>query len=118
VSGLDPQVAVDYLDELSTDIREAVVLSAAGEHLAGSSVLAKPARELLAAADAAAADASFADGRPAQLEVATPAGTVYGARSDEHAVFVVAGRQALSSVMLYDLGAVLADMAAAPPDGS
>jgi hypothetical protein len=117
VSGLDPQVAVNYLDELSTDIREAVVLDAAGEHLAGSSVLAKPARELLAGADAAAAAAGFADGRPAQFEIATTAGTVFGARSGEHAIFVVAGRQALSSVMLYDLGAVLADMAARSEEG-
>jgi hypothetical protein len=96
---LDPDLALEYLGELSTDIRAAVVLDAAGRPLAGAAQLAEPARALLAAAPGAAA-----------VEALTERGGVFAARSARHALCAVTGRLALPALVLYDLRAVLADL--------
>ena len=97
---LTPSLALDYLRELSADIRSGVVLARDGELLAGPEELAEPARDLLAAA-----------GDAAELHVTTADGAVYAARSDSHAVAVVCGRFALPSLIRYDLRLVLGDLA-------
>ncbi len=99
--GLTPELAADYLKELSADIRAAVVLTAAGEPLAGAPELAGPARELLEAAPDAA-----------EIEVATAGGVIHAARSAEHAVVAVCGRFALPALIRYDLKVVLGELAA------
>src|SRR3954447_1065847 len=101
-AALTPAQALDYLRTLSADIREAAVLDAAGELLAGPAALAAPSRALLAAAPEAA-----------DLEVATVQGSVYAARSDAHAVVVVCGRFALPALVRFDLRMVLGDLAGA-----
>ncbi len=95
---LTPELALDYLDELSTDIRAAVVLGARGERLAGHEGLVAPARRLLAVADAPL------------VEVDTARGTVVAARDGEHALVVVVGRHALPALVRYDVRRVLADL--------
>jgi hypothetical protein len=97
---LSPPLALDYLRELSADIRSGVVLAPDGRLLAGPEALADPARELLAAAP----DAH-------ELHVATPDGAVFAARSERHALVVVCGRFALPSLIRYDLRLVLGDLA-------
>ena len=97
---LTPAQALDYLRTLSADIREAAVLDAAGGLLAGPAELAEPARALLAAAPEAD-----------DLEVAAPQGSVFAARSDDHAVVVVCGRFALPALVRFDLRMVLGDLA-------
>jgi hypothetical protein len=99
-AALTPALAVDYLRELSADIRAVAVLSAAGEPLAGPPELAEPARALLQAAPDAA-----------EIEVATGGGAVHAARSDEHAVVAVCGRFALPALIRYDLKVVLGELA-------
>jgi hypothetical protein len=99
-SGLTPPLALDYLRELSADIRAGVVLGADGALLAGSSELAEPARDLLAAA-----------GDAADLHVTTAEGAVFAARDERHAIVIAAGRLALPSLARYDLRMVLADLA-------
>ena len=96
---LRPQLAMDRLTEMSSHVREAIVLDARGRRVAGSAALAAPARALLAAAPDAA-----------EIEVATARGVVYAARSDRHAIAVVSGRGALPALMLYDLRMLLAEM--------
>jgi hypothetical protein len=98
---LTPELAVDYLRELSTDIDAVAVLTAEGEPLAGEPELAKAAQALLAAAPDAA-----------EIEVATEGGAVHAARSAEHAVVAVCGRFALPALIRYDLKVVLGDLAA------
>ncbi len=98
---LTPDVAVDYLRDLSTDIRAAVVLGADGALLAGDAALAAPARRMLAACDAAL------------LEVETARGSVVLARSATHALGVVVGRLALPALVRYDVRRVLGDLAPA-----
>jgi hypothetical protein len=97
---LTPPLALDYLRELSADIRAGVVLAPDGALLAGPDALAAPARDLLAAA-----------GDAAEVHVSTADGAVYAARSDHHAVAVICGRFALPSLIRYDLRLVLADPA-------
>ena len=97
---LTPQLALDYLRELSADIRAGVVLDPDGALLAGPDNLADAARDLFNAAK---------DAR--ELQVTTADGGVYAARSDHHAIAVVCGRLALPSLIRYDLRLVLADLA-------
>jgi hypothetical protein len=97
---LTPALALDYLRELSADIRAGAVLGADGSLLAGPEALAEPARALLAAAPAAA-----------DVQVVTADGTVFAARDEDHAVVVVCGRFALPSLARYDLRVVLGELA-------
>jgi hypothetical protein len=97
-SALTPDLALAYLGELSSDIRAAVLLGADGELLAGDEALVEPAKALLDAADAPA------------VEVLTPRGGVFAARSQNHALVAVAGRTALPALVRYDLGLVLGDL--------
>src|SRR6185503_11122419 len=87
-TALTPELAADYLCELSVDIRAVAVLTAAGEPLAGAPELVGAARALLAAAPDAA-----------EIEVATTGGAVHAARSAEHAVVAVCGRFALPALI-------------------
>jgi hypothetical protein len=96
---LTPVRALDYLRELSADIREGAVLTAGGELLAGPDVLAAPARELLAAA-----------GDAPDVHVTTGGGAVFLARDDRHVIVLACGRLALPSLARYDLRMVLADL--------
>jgi hypothetical protein len=96
---LTPARALEYLRELSADIRAGVVLSADGALLAGREALAGPARELLAAA-----------GDAVDVHVATGDGAVFAARDEQHAIVLACGRFALPSLARYDLRMVLADL--------
>src|SRR3954464_7477623 len=70
---LTPELALDYLRELSADVRAGVVLRADGRRLAGPDALAEPARRLLAALP----DAD-------EAEVSTGDGNVFAGRSGSH----------------------------------
>jgi hypothetical protein len=96
---LTPALALDYLRELSADVRAGLVFDPSGALLAGPEELAEPARELLAAA-----------GEAREIHVATADGNVFAARSERHTLVVVCGRFALPSLIRYDLRRVLADL--------
>jgi hypothetical protein len=97
---LTPPLALDYLRELSADIRSGVVLDPQGALLAGPDHLAEAARDLLVAA-----------GEAEEVHVSVADGAVFAARSDRYALVVVCGRFALPSLIRYDLRLVLADLA-------
>ena len=101
-AALTPELAVDYLRELSADIEAVAVLTPGGEPLAGDPEVTSAARALLEAAPDAA-----------EIEVATGSGAVHAARSAEHAVVTVCGRFALPALIRYDLKVVLGELAAA-----
>jgi hypothetical protein len=96
---LTPARALDYLRELSADIRAGAVLGADGALLAGSEGLAAPARDLIGAA-----------GDASDVHVTTADGAVFVARNDRHAIVLACGRFALPSLARYDLRMVLADL--------
>ena len=102
---MTPELAADYLRELSADIRAVAILAPDGTPLAGEPELASAARRLLDAAPDAA-----------EIEVASAGGTIHAARSDEHAVVAVCGRFALPALIRYDLKIVLAELAGGSGD--
>jgi hypothetical protein len=108
---LTPELALSYLDELSTDIRGAVLLDAQGKLAAHSpehvedEQLRTLTLELFQRADGASPE-----GPVPQLEVDTPGGSVYAVRDAGWTLLVVTGRFAMPSVMFYDLRSVLADL--------
>ena len=95
-AALTPALALDYVRELSADIRAGVVLDARGELLAGPEALAAPARALLAEAPEAAS-----------IEGSTERGAAYAARDSRHAIVVVTGRFALPRLTRHDLRTAL-----------
>jgi hypothetical protein len=101
--------SLERLREMSADLRGAAILDGQGEVLAATGdhdEWRDAARDLFAAADAAA-------GEPAErLHVATEDGEAFGLRSGAHAAVVVAERFTLASLMLFDMRAVLRDLAA------
>src|SRR5438034_5683849 len=96
-AALTPDLALDYLRELSADIRAAVLLDATGERLAGPEHLAAPARALLDAAPPG----------PAELQARTPKGAVFAARDDRHQLVVATGPFALPRLTRHDLRTAL-----------
>jgi hypothetical protein len=110
---LTPELALRYLDELSTDIRAAVLLDRSGALAAASEgaqgeKLRDRALRLMSQADAAA---PF-EGGVTQVEASTVGGSVFAVRSEGWTIAVVTGRFALPSLMFYDLRTVLGDLGA------
>jgi hypothetical protein len=111
---LTPERAAARVRELGPDARAAVLLDGEGglasssdEDPERSSALAELAAELLEAIDSAAPGDP-----PEQIEAQVEGGAVYVARRPGWTLAVVARRTALSSLMLYDLRAILAELEA------
>jgi hypothetical protein len=107
---LTPALALDYLDELSTDIESVLVLDSAGK-VAAATAEDDERRErmselVVALLDRAAEVVPGAD----QLEVQTADGSVFAVRGSDWTVAVVAGRKPLASLMFYDLRNVVSDL--------
>jgi hypothetical protein len=112
VSGpaLTPDLALDYLGELSTDITAAAIIDAKGDVAAvtgGDERRGEEMRRLAIELLDAAAEAG--DGVD-QVEVVTADGSVFAVRGESWTVAVVAGRQPLASLMFYDLRNVVRDL--------
>ena len=109
-SGLTPELALQYLGELSTDIKASVIVSADGKTAAVSKPgeigdrLSELTAQLFQRGDPIDAQAVT------QIEVTTGDGGVYAVRDERWTVGVVTGRFALSSLMFYDLRSVLGDL--------
>jgi len=110
-AALTPALALDYLGELSADIRAAIVLDAGGMPLAlrraevargGDAALAAAAREFVAEAPA--------------VRALTERGGAFGARDDRHAVVVVTGPLALPQLAIHDIRSVLSALGGTPLD--
>lgn len=110
---LTPSLALDYLDELSTDIRAATILDGSNELAAYSGESAdrgeRMRRLVLDLLDAAGGAVPGLD-EPPEVEVSTPNGAVFAVRENGWTIGVVTGRYALSSLMLYDLRRVAEDL--------
>jgi hypothetical protein len=108
---LAPGEAPKRLMELSEDVRAAVLLDRSGEAAgctepARTEPLSQAARDLVRAVD------RVAEAPTAELEAQVAGGGVYLVRSADWTFVVVARRSALSSLMLYDMRAVLTELAA------
>jgi hypothetical protein len=106
----DAARAVEYLEEISTELRGCAILSAEGEVLAASGepeAWGEAGRELIAAADAAG-------GEPvAHAHVATGDGEAFCVREGGYVAVAVTDRFTLSSLMIFDIRIALRRLAAA-----
>ena len=103
-SPLTPALALDYLRELSLDVRSAIVVDADGRRLAGAAEIEAPARALLGVPDAAGG-----------LAVGTSAGWVFAERSPSVGVVVAAGPLVLPGLMRHDVGELVTLLDGARP---
>lgn len=109
---MTPDLALDYLAELSTDIRAGVLLDGDGSLVAswrGDTERGERVRELVLDLMVRADEAAGRD-RPSQVEVSTGVGGVFCVREGSWTIAVVTGRFALSSLMFFDLRKVLEDL--------
>ncbi len=110
-SAADAEVAVARLEAMSADLHGCVILDSDGEALAASGPLdgwAEAAREMLAAADAAA-------GKPvSHAHVGTEDGEAFAVRHQGFAVVAAAERFTLAGLLLFDIRNVLRDLARGP----
>jgi predicted regulator of Ras-like GTPase activity (Roadblock/LC7/MglB family) len=117
---LTPERAAARLCELSSDARAAVLIDAAGSLASASEpdperarALGDLARELFQTVDRATRDW---DVDPAeQVEVQVRGGAVFASRTPRWTLAAVARRGALSSLMLYDLRALLRELEGGSP---
>jgi predicted regulator of Ras-like GTPase activity (Roadblock/LC7/MglB family) len=117
---LTPERAAERLCELSVDVRAAVLLDAAGSLASVSEdgrddarALGELARRLFEEVDRATRD--WDTEPPEQVEVQVPGGAVFASRTPRWTLAAVAKRGALSSLMLYDLKALLGELEGGPP---
>jgi hypothetical protein len=117
---LTPERAAERLRGLSSDVRAAVLLDAAGSFAGASDddhdharELAELARRLFEEVDRATRDWDAEP--PEQVEVQIPGGAVFASRTPRWTLAAVARRGALASLMLYDLRAVLGELDGGPP---
>ena len=117
---LTPGRTARRLCELSADARAAVLLDAAGVPAGHHGVsedraadFARLARELLEAVDRAHRD--IPGGPPEQVEAQVDGGAVFASRTPRWTLAVVARRNALSSLVLMDLRAVLGELEGGRP---
>ena len=110
----DASTALARLREMSADLRGAAILAADGRVLASTDDAegwGAAGTELLGAADSAR-------GEPvARVHVATADGEAFALREGGLAIVAVADRFTLASLMLFDMRAVLRDLAAGSPAG-
>jgi predicted regulator of Ras-like GTPase activity (Roadblock/LC7/MglB family) len=107
---LTPELALQYLGELSTDIKASLVSSADGRNVAAS-LTGEQGDRLRELTQTLFERADVVDDRPVtQVEVSTGEGVVYAVRDERWTIAVVSGRYSLSSLMFYDLRNVLGDL--------
>ncbi|HEX6025221.1 MAG TPA: hypothetical protein VFZ00_24730 [Solirubrobacter sp.] len=91
-AALTPALALDYIHNLSNDVRAGVVLDSTGTLLAGPEPLAAPARALLESAPGAT-----------EIEGTIADGKAFAARTDTHAIVIATGPFALARLTRHDL---------------
>jgi hypothetical protein len=105
---IEPDQAVAYLEEISPEMRGCAILDLGGEVLAASGEdaadWAEPAGELISAADGATGEEAT------HVHVATGDGEVFAVRHGSYIAVAVAERFVLSSLMAFDLRAVLREL--------
>jgi predicted regulator of Ras-like GTPase activity (Roadblock/LC7/MglB family) len=110
------EAALEFLTEMSPDLRGAAILGPEGEVLAGTGEeperWGEDAAALFAVADAA-------EGEPIeQVHVATEQGEVFAVRNAGLAAVTVTDRFALASLMLFDMRSTLRQLASPSFGGS
>jgi predicted regulator of Ras-like GTPase activity (Roadblock/LC7/MglB family) len=103
--------ALADLTEISSQIREAVIVGPDGATVAGSERLALAARELLEAAQSLRSD-----GAVTQLEASTAAGSLFVVRDGDRLIAATTAPEPTVGLVFYDLKAALRAAAAEGED--
>jgi len=115
-SGEAAEAALEFLTQMSPDLRGAAILGPGGEVLAGTGEEPERWGEDAAALFAAADEA---EGSPVeQVHIATEQGEVFAVRNAGLAVVTVTDRFALASLMLFDMRSTLRQLASPNSGGS
>lgn len=114
-SGESATAALEFLGEMSPDLRGAAILGPAGEVLAVSAGEPERWREDAAALFAAADSAEEAPVE--QVHIATEQGEVFAIRNAGLAAVAVTDRFALASLLLFDMRSMLRELAASGGGG-
>ena len=109
-SGESAAAALEFLAEMSPDLRGAAILGPGGEVLAATAGEKERWREDAAALFAAADGAEEAPVE--QVHIATQQGEVFAIRHAGLAAIAVTDRFALASLMLFDMRSMLRELAA------
>lgn len=109
---MDADTALRYLMEMSTDIKQALLLGSNGELLAttiqdGADEAVGVAGKLLQLGSEASAGG---DGCPEEMELSTEDGSVFVLHAERFTAVAVTGRSALPALILYDMRMVLGEM--------
>jgi hypothetical protein len=105
------ELALRYLLELSSDIRVALLLDAAGELVAAAPDPPPGRMAELAGELSREAGARFGgDREPVELDAACDGGAVFLIRSEHGAMAAVTDRSVLPGLIFYDMHAVLMDL--------
>jgi hypothetical protein len=111
----DADRAVEYVEEISRELRGCAILSEAGEVLAASGddpeAWSEAGRELIAAADAAG------DEPVAHAHVATGDGEAFCVREGPYVAVAVTDRFTLASLMIFDIRIALRQLASGGAGG-
>ena len=105
------QLALQYLLELSSDIRLALFLDPERKVIAAAPSPPSPRLEELAGQLAAEAHSLFGDGgEPVEIDAACEGGSVFLVQSAEGSMLCLTDRSVLHALIFYDMHAVLADI--------
>jgi len=105
------QLALQYLLELSSEIRLALFLDPERRVIAAAPSAPGSRLEELAGQLAAEAGARFgAGGEPVEIDAACEGGSVFLVQSEEGSMICLTDRSVLHALIFYDMHAVLADI--------
>jgi hypothetical protein len=105
------QLALQYLLELSSDIRLALFLDPGGAVVAAAPGAPGPRLEELASQLAAEAGALFgSDGEPVEIDAACEGGSVFLIHTGDGSMVCLTDRSVLHALIFYDMHAVLKDI--------
>jgi hypothetical protein len=105
------ELALQYLLELSSDIRLALFLDPQGRVIAAAPGPPGTALEELAGELTAEAHALFgSDGEPVEIDAACEGGSLFLVQSVEGSMICLTDRSVLHALIFYDMHAVLADI--------
>lgn len=114
-SGESAEAALEFLSEMSPDLRGAAILGPQGEVLAASGGEPERWQEDAAALFAAADGAEEA--AVEQVHIATEQGEVFAIRNAGLAAVAVTDRFALTSLLLFDMRSMLRELAGSTKGG-
>ncbi len=111
---MNAELALQYLTEMSTDVKRALIVSDEGEVL--STTFKRQSEEAAAVVqqilDRVVGQGADHDQAPYQMELTGAGGSVFITLGERHVLVAVTGRSALPALILYDMHTVISEFEA------